>query len=95
MTAARRRFAAAVREGEPALSQFVEWQVAVTRRYVTASDAEQCRAAIAPDHLRIVVPGPAELDYATEVQRVLTTVVHERTEALNDELQAELDQAGR
>ena len=95
LKAGRASFAEAIRSGEPGLTQFVEWQVARTRRYVVAVDAETCRAAVAPERPRIVTGSPVEMSYAVEVQRVLDSIVADKVEDLADALQAELDSAGR
>ena len=95
LKAARASFAEAIRSGEPGLTEFVEWQVTRTRRYVVATEAEQCRAAVAPERPAIVTGSPGEMSYAAEVQRVLDSIVANKVEDLADELQAELDSAGR
>lgn len=92
---ARARFTEAVRAGDPGLVPFIDWQVALTRRYVVAVEAEQCRVAVAPEHPAIVTGSPSELVYANEVQKVLASTVANKVEDLADELQAELDAAGR
>ncbi len=95
VTAGRHRFAEAVREGDPALSEFIGLQVAMTQRYIVSVEAEQCRAALEPERPRIPTGGPGELNYSDELQRVLTTMAGERVTALQDQMQAELDRAGK
>ncbi len=92
---ARRAFEEAVLADEGAVAAFVTWQVAASRRYLLASEAKVAQATLEPDAPPIAVGSPPERRFAEEVQRVIDGEVANAVEDLRDDLQAELDRAGR
>jgi hypothetical protein len=92
---ARVAFERAVLADEPSIGLFIAWQTAATKRYVFATEAETCRQVLEPNAPAIPTGGPSEFDYSTEVQKVIRRAVANKVADLQDELQAELDRAGK
>lgn len=93
--AARARFEQAVLDDAPSIGAFIEWQTAATKKYVLATEARTSQQVLEPDAPALATGGPSEFDYAAEVQKIIRRAVANKVEDLQDELQAELDQAGR
>ncbi len=92
---ARAAFEKAVLADAGAVSAFVAWQIAAMRRYLLASEARTAQATLEPDAPPIAVGSPPERRFAEEVQRVIDREVANAVEDARDDLQAELDRAGR
>ena len=92
---AQDRFREAVLAGNNAVSAFIDWECLANKRYLLATEAESYRQLLRPDTSPIPTPGPAGRVYQSEVQRIIDHAVANRVEDLRDELQAELDGAGR
>lgn len=92
---AHSRFGEAVLADKGAVAAFVAWQVVASRRYLHAVEARQAQAVLEPDAAPLPVGGPPGQFFADEVQRVIDRAVANGVEDLRDDLQAELDRAGR
>ena len=88
-------FAKAVLSDNGAAAAFLDWQYASSKRYLLATEAEAARQAVEPNAPAIPTGGPSGLTFADAVQRVLNRELANRTEDLRDELQDELDAAGK
>lgn len=93
--AAQLRFRDAVLAGDNPIPAFIDWQVEATNRYMLATEAEGARRVLAPETSSLPVGGPPGTRYHEALQAVLDSAIANRAEDFRDELQAELDGAGR
>lgn len=93
--AAAQRFRNAVTDGRPGIVEFVEWQEVVGRHYPLAAEARSIQATLDPDAPAIPTRGPAGEQYADAVQRVVDSLLANRTADFEHARQAEIDGAGR
>jgi hypothetical protein len=77
------------------VAAFVRWQAVAARRHVLNLEARVAQQVIEPDASPIFVGSPAEMTYADAVQKVISREVANLTADLTDDLQREIDEAGR
>lgn len=92
---AQLRFRDAVLAGENPIPAFIDWQVEASTRYLLATEAEAARRVLSPGTSPLPTGGPPGMRYHEALQQVIDSALANRVEDFRDELQVQLDAAGR